>query len=113
MELRHDGISCARLRIEAANLAMLMADRVKWSAMDSDDLTPEQAGTLYRGLVGGMNYLLRLRTRMEKTGFLPDDPLYQMVCKAYDAMHQSWVEFHYRSCKSGVGRPSRDENRGT
>jgi hypothetical protein len=27
--------------------------------MDSDDLTPEEAGTLYRGLLGGMNYLLR------------------------------------------------------
>jgi hypothetical protein len=48
---------------------MLTADQVKWPAMNSDDLTPEQAGTLYRGLVGGMNYLLRLRTRMEKAGF--------------------------------------------
>jgi hypothetical protein len=66
----------------AANLAMLTADRVKWSAMDSDDLTPEQAGTLYRGLVGGMNYLLPVRTRMEKTGFTPDDPVYQMIYKA-------------------------------
>jgi hypothetical protein len=95
----------------AAILAMLMAGRVKWSAMDSDDLTPEQAGTLYRGLVGGMNYLLRLRTRMEKAGFKPDDPVYQMVFKAYDAMHRLSVELHYRSCKSGVGRPNRDEIR--
>ena len=62
---------------------MRMAGRVKWSAMKSDDLTPEQAGTLYRGLVGGMNYLLRLRTRMEKSGFKPDDQVYQMVCMAY------------------------------
>ena len=72
----------------AANLAMLMAGREKWSVMDSDDLTPEQAGILYRGLVGGMNYLLRLRTRMEKTEFKPNDPVYQMVCKAYDTMHR-------------------------
>jgi hypothetical protein len=86
-----------------------MAGWVKWSAMDSDDLTPEQAGTLYRGLVGGMNYLLRLRTRMEKAGFRPDDPVYEMVYKAYDAMHRLSVELHYRSCKSGVGRPNGDE----
>jgi hypothetical protein len=47
--------------------------------MESDHLTPEQAGAIYRALVGGMKYLLRLRTRMEKTGFQPDDRLYQMV----------------------------------
>jgi hypothetical protein len=93
----------------AANLAILMAGWVKWSAMDSDDLTPEQAGTLYRGLVGGMTYLLRLRTRMEKTGFKPDDPVYRLVCQAYDAMHRLSIDLHYRSCKSGVGRPSKDE----
>jgi hypothetical protein len=79
--------------------------------MDSDDLTPEQAGILYRGLVGGMTYLLRLRTRMEKARFRQDDQVYQMVCKAYDAMHRLSVELHYRSCKGGVGRPKRDEIR--
>jgi hypothetical protein len=42
-----------------------------------------------RALVRGMNYLLRLRTRMEKTGFKPDDPVYLKVCKAYDVIHRS------------------------
>jgi hypothetical protein len=46
---------------------------------------------------------------MEKAGFKPDDPVYQLVFKAYDAMHRLSVELHYRSCKSGVGRPNRDE----
>jgi hypothetical protein len=96
----------------AANIAIHVGGLVKCSPMDSDDLTPEQAGAVYRALVGGMNYLLRLRTRMEKTGFLPNDRLYQMVCKAYDAMHRLSVDLHYRSCKSGVGRPSRDESQG-
>ena len=44
----------------------------------ADDLTPEQAGTLCRGLVGGMSFLLRVRTCMEKALFAPGDPVYQM-----------------------------------
>jgi hypothetical protein len=52
-----------------------------------------------------MNYLVRLKTRMEEVGFPPADPLYKLVAGAYDAMHRLSVETHYLSCK-GVGRPS-------
>ena len=74
--------------------------------MNSNDLTTEQAGILSRGIFRGLNYLFRVKTRMEKAGFTPSDPLYQLVCKAYDATHRLSVDLHYRSCASGVGRES-------
>jgi hypothetical protein len=48
---------------------------------------------------------------MEKAGFKPKVPVYQMVCTASDAMHRLSVELHYRSCKSGLGRPNKNEPR--
>ena len=51
-----------------------------------------------------LGYLFRLRQRMDKRGFSPDDPLYQLVVNAYDALHPLTVELHYLSCKEGVGR---------
>jgi hypothetical protein len=41
---------------------------------------------------------------MERAGFLLDDPLFQLVSKAYDAVQALSVHVHYLSCKSGVGR---------
>jgi len=43
---------------------------------------------------------------LEKVGFLPSDPLYVRVRLAYDAMHSLCMDLHYRSCKSGVGKPT-------
>jgi hypothetical protein len=56
-----------------------------------------------------LSYLSRLRTRMERTGFPPDDPLLQLVNKAYDAVQHLAVHVHYLSCGSGVGRSSLPE----
>ncbi len=80
--------------------------------MNADDLTPEQAGILSRGLFRGLNFLVRLKTRMEKSGFPPNDPLYQLVAKAYDATHRLSVDLHYRSCRSGVNRQSKNTAKG-
>jgi hypothetical protein len=72
--------------------------------MDSNNIRKDQAATLCRGIHPGLRYLARLRSRMEQAGFLPDDPLFRLVSKAYDAVHALSVHMHYRSCKSGVGR---------
>ena len=51
-----------------------------------------------------MAYLYRLRRRMEVSGFPPDDPLYQLVGRAFDVMHHLLMDLHYRTC-NGVFRP--------
>jgi hypothetical protein len=73
--------------------------------MDRTTIKRRHAAAISKALYTGMNYLIRLKTRMEKVGFPPDDPLYKLVASAYDAMHRLSVEVHYLSCK-GVGRPS-------
>ncbi len=55
-----------------------------------------------------VNYLVRLRKRMVEVGFPPNDKLYLLMCKAYNAMQQLSVEVHYLSC-DGVGNPARKE----
>ena len=51
-----------------------------------------------------LGYLVRLRQRMEKVGFLPGDPLYRLVREAEDKVHHLSVELHYRSCGGRVGK---------
>jgi len=43
---------------------------------------------------------------MLKVGFRQDDLLYQLVSQSYYAIQALSMQFHYLSCKSGVGRPS-------
>lgn len=76
--------------------------------MDGEKLTPAQANRLYQSLWPALNYLIRLRTRMEKVGFPQDYTLYLLVCRTYDSMHRLMVDLHYRSCGHGVGRSERD-----
>ena len=71
--------------------------------MNSDDLTKEQAKAVSTALFPGINFLVRLKTRMQKAGFRDTDKLYELVCAAYEA---SWLlshELHYMSC-DGVYR---------
>jgi hypothetical protein len=49
-----------------------------------------------------------LVARMEKRGFPPNDRLYQHAKRAYDAVCSLGVELHYLSCKSGVGKNTKD-----
>jgi hypothetical protein len=72
------------------------------------NLTREQAAAVAKSVGLMLGYLVRLRERMGKVGFLPGDPLYQLVRKAEDALHRLSVELHYRSCGSGTGRPTGD-----
>jgi hypothetical protein len=73
--------------------------------MNSDDLTKEQAKALSTALYPGVNFLVRLKGRMQKAGFPQSDKLYQLVVAAYDA---SWLlshELHYMSCDGVYGTP--------
>ena len=72
--------------------------------MDSDAITKDQAKKLLKVVAPAKAYLHRLRERMEKVGFPPDDKLYLKVCKAQDALHDLWVSLHYLSV-DGAGRP--------
>ena len=74
--------------------------------MDADTLRPWQAMRMLDVLRPTLGYLSRLQSRMEKVGFLPTDPLYVGVRLEYDAMHSLCMDLHYRSCQSGVGKPT-------
>jgi hypothetical protein len=74
--------------------------------MDSTMLKPWQARVIYQALHPLLGYLHRLRKRMERRGFPPDDKLLKLTEKACDAIHALAIELHYRSCQGGVGRGS-------
>jgi hypothetical protein len=69
-------------------------------------IEPWQAKKILEEVRPSLAYLNRLLGRMDEVGFLATDPLYNNVTKARDATHRLWVELHYLSCSSGVGRPS-------
>ena len=75
--------------------------------MNSDDLTTEQAGQIADRVTAMLGYLTRLRERMDKRGFEPQDSFYRAVADAHHAVHCLSVRAHYLSCKSGVGRKER------
>jgi hypothetical protein len=76
--------------------------------MDRESIKKSQAAIINKSLFRNLNYLLRLRERMQQVGFPQDDKLYLLVCKAYDAVHALHIETHYLSC-DGVGNPRKDE----
>ena len=73
--------------------------------MRSDDLTREQARALKNKLAPMLGYLNRLKKRMARRGFPPDDPLLIEVCRAEDAMHELHVSVHYLSCGESLLGP--------
>jgi hypothetical protein len=81
--------------------------------MDSDKLSTEQAGQMRKSLFRLTNYLSRVVKRMERTGFPPNDPLFKSARRAYDAVCTFCMDLHYLSCKSGVGKSARDQQKGS
>jgi hypothetical protein len=71
--------------------------------MDSEDLSTAQVQAIRKSLFRLANYLYRLKSRMEKVGFLPSDPLFVKVKGAYDAVFDLSIDLHYRGCSGGVG----------
>ena len=75
--------------------------------MDSGTIERWQAARLRDAVRPTLGYLYRLRERMTRVGFLPSDPLFQRVDRAYNAMHALFVELHYLSCEGGGRRLKR------
>jgi hypothetical protein len=75
--------------------------------MDSRVISPAAADALMRQVGAHLNWLGRLRRRMELLGFSPEDPLYRACSEAYNAMQELHVRAHYASCTSGVGHVAR------
>jgi len=63
--------------------------------MTKDDLTAEALSKIFEGLYPGLNYLVRLKERMEAQGFPRDDKFYKAVCEAYEASWRLRMDVHY------------------
>jgi hypothetical protein len=70
-----------------------------------DRLTRPQVEALRDAIHERLGWMIRVRERMDKTGFNPTDELYPLIKAAEDALHRLWVRLHYRSCGHGTGRP--------
>jgi hypothetical protein len=73
--------------------------------MNRSDASREQAAKISEALFRTTGYLSRLRRRMAQVGFPPDDSLFVLVARAFDALQHLGVEVHYIAC--GVGEPRR------
>jgi hypothetical protein len=73
--------------------------------MQCDDLTAAQARALKNKLQPMLGYINRLKQRMRRRGFPPDDRLLMAVCRAEDALHSLHVEIHYLACGEKVVGP--------
>jgi hypothetical protein len=74
----------------------------KLPGMESGDLTTAEADRLYTTLFAHLNYLRRLKRRMEDLRFPRDDALYLAVAAAYEAVWQLRQEAHGLSRRMGA-----------
>jgi hypothetical protein len=75
--------------------------------MDSHDLTPAQVAAIGARLAPYVQYLARVRRRMDARGFPHTDELLQAADRAYSKARDLSITLHYLSCQSGVGRAPR------
>jgi hypothetical protein len=75
--------------------------------MERHDLTHEQARNLQDRLYPVLNFLARLRDRMERRGFERGDELFRLAAEANEAVRKLRANVHLMSCRSGVGEPPR------
>jgi hypothetical protein len=66
--------------------------------MDSHQLSEAQLDALFERLAPMAGYLSKLRARMYKRGFAPDDELLVLVDKAHDDMRHLAIHLHNASC---------------
>jgi hypothetical protein len=71
--------------------------------MDSKSMKRWQARKILDVVRPARGYLHRLRSRMEKVGFLPGDPLFQCVAQADNAMLRLCMALHYMTTDGGMG----------
>jgi hypothetical protein len=79
--------------------------------MEKNDLRPWQARRVRERLALSLNYLSRLKERMERLGFTPNDSLFRAVIDAQQTMSDLCMDLHYLSCEGGVGMPDRNGDR--
>jgi ribosomal protein L16/L10AE len=72
--------------------------------MDSGDLSVQQLEQIQQALDRHINYLARLKDRMEQRSFPTGDPLYMLTVKAYDAA-LSLSKMVHRMSSGGKGDP--------
>lgn len=65
--------------------------------MNSNDLTRAQCRAIRAKFEPFRDYLYRLRVRMSKRGFPPDDPLYVLVLKAQQSVGELFVDIEFRT----------------
>jgi hypothetical protein len=75
-------------------------------AMNSLNITKDQARRIAAALYPPTNYLVRLRNRMHERGFPQDDPLFVLVGNAYEALNHLRLYVNNLSC-SGTWQPSK------
>ena len=80
--------------------------------MNSLNITKDQARKIAGALYPPTNYLVRLRNRMHGRGFPQDDPLYRLVCEAYEAMNRLRLHVNNLSC-SGTWQPTKPSDGGS
>src|SRR5262245_2425750 len=71
--------------------------------MRFDDLTREQARAIKKKIRPMLGYLNRLKKRMDRRKFPHNDPLFNEVVNAADALHRLNVSIHYLSCGQSTG----------
>ena len=78
--------------------------------MTQNNVKRSQAEKLYRALFPPTNYLVRLRRRMNELAFPPNDPLFELVCTAYESLNRLWNHAHTLSCAAVYGPPRPKED---
>ncbi|HEX3152928.1 MAG TPA: hypothetical protein VHR66_32955 [Gemmataceae bacterium] len=76
------------------------------------NMTREQADKLRLVLQPHVGFIVTLRERMQRAG-MDLDPLFKDLLKAEHALRDFAVMAHYRSCASGAGRNSNDDDQPT
>ncbi|MBI3408069.1 MAG: hypothetical protein HY040_06895 [Planctomycetes bacterium] len=70
-------------------------------------IAPWQATKVRASLQPNLNYLNRLRARMDRAG-LHQEELFKLVCDAQEALRLLYVELHYLACDGGVYRERKE-----
>jgi hypothetical protein len=76
--------------------------------MKKTELRTAEARAFGEKIEPKVRYLNRCGDRLDALKFETECWLYRDLTKARDALRSLWVELHYQSIKSGVGRPDKE-----
>lgn len=75
-----------------------------------ETVTPDQARRALAEVGPMLAWLGRARSKLERDGRLPGDPLLRAASRAFFGMQELHVRLHYLSCTSGVAKPRPDRD---